>query len=114
MKLSKFTIIRLCLYTLLCLFILSLCVFRYMDIPCFFKENFDIVCPSCGVSNATINILKLNFTEAFKHNFIFTTVIFPLSVFLIIEDIVCLFSRRVVKKKSMSLIQVVVGGGLDE
>ena len=35
---------------------------------CFFKENFNIICPFCGGSRFFFNLITFHFVEAFKYH----------------------------------------------
>ena len=64
---------------------------------CFFKENFDIYCPSCGGTRCIINLINGNILDAFLYNpFIFIIVIylFLLNIIYILNTI---FNKKILK-----------------
>ncbi|MBR5307897.1 MAG: DUF2752 domain-containing protein [Clostridia bacterium] len=40
----------------------------YFDISCVFLEFFNIPCPGCGMTRATLSLLRLDFLNAVKYN----------------------------------------------
>jgi hypothetical protein len=56
-----------------------------ITIPCFFSYVFDLHCPGCGLTRAFIEILRLNFKEAWSYNPIIFIII-PSMGYFIIKD----------------------------
>ena len=56
-----------------------------MTVPCLFKTFFNISCLGCGLTSASIHILKLEFVKAFSCNPIIFIII-PLSLILLIKN----------------------------
>lgn len=63
---------------------------------CYIKENFGILCPSCGITRGTEALLNFNFILAIKYNAYFTLILFPIFLILFVDDIICM----IIKKKS--------------
>lgn len=57
--------------------------FTDIGIPCFFNKISGLKCPGCGITHMCMDLLKLDFSAAFKHN----PVIFSLSPFLFVAFI---------------------------
>jgi len=56
-----------------------------LRIPCFFTFCFGINCYGCGMSDAFLEIIKLNFIEAFRLNFLVYPFIIGVTWYLIVE-----------------------------
>lgn len=70
---------------------------------CHIKENFGILCPSCGITRATKAILSLDFALAMEYNAYFTLILLPTFLALLVDDIVCMvFNKR-------SLVDMILG-----
>ncbi|MCI8518951.1 MAG: DUF2752 domain-containing protein [Clostridia bacterium] len=61
---------------------------------CYIKENTGILCPSCGITRATKEILSLNFPLALEYNAYYTIVLFPIFFILLTDDILCMIFRK--------------------
>ena len=64
-KNEKFGIVRAIIYIISIVLIL-LVVIGKIKTSCYFKDNFGIICPACGLTRATISIIHLNFYEAIQ------------------------------------------------
>ena len=51
---------------------------------CFYVRNYNLLCPSCGVTRAFSSIMHFNYVDAFNFNPIFTTSFGPIFIFLFI------------------------------
>lgn len=71
---------------------------------CHIKENFGILCPSCGITRATKSILSLDFILAIEYNAYFTLVLLPVFFVLFIDDIICMIFKK------RSLVDIILGG----
>lgn len=40
----------------------------FVNSTCVYKKHFGVICPFCGGTRATLNILRLNLVEAFKYH----------------------------------------------
>ncbi len=108
MKKIKFMHVRLVVY--ICTIIILFFVYiGKIELKCYFYQMHGILCPTCGLTRATINIIKLNFGEAIKYNQFFTCVLIPLVFILIVDDIFVIFQRLILKKKSISLVEILTG-----
>ena len=95
--------IRILLYIALEIF---LCIFKFTKLlkgSCYIYQNLHILCPTCGITRATIAILNFNFKLAIQYNAYFTLVLFPIFFILIVEDIYCFI------RKKRSLVDVIFG-----
>ncbi len=55
-------------------------------IPCIWKTLFGATCPGCGLTSAFINLIQLNFTEAFYCNWLIFVLI-PIGGYYILRDL---------------------------
>ena len=108
MKKIKFMHIRLIIYvsTIALLFFVY---FGKIKTECYFNKVYGLLCPACGLTRATINIIKLNFGEAIKYNKFFSCVLVPFVFILIVDDIYVILRRLIFKKKSISLVEILTG-----
>ncbi len=100
---DKFTFkkFRILLYIILGIL---LCIFKFTNFlidSCYIYQNFHILCPTCGITRATIAILNLDFVNAIHYNAYFTLVLFPIFLVLTLEDIYCFI------RKKRSLVDVI-------
>ncbi len=108
MKKIKFEHIRITIYIIS--LILTLLVFLgKINITCYYKENFGILCPACGLTRATANILKLRFREAYELNAFYTCVLIPFVSLLVINDIYIIFKRYITGAEDVSLVEIMLG-----
>ena len=85
-----------------------------VNIPCSWKENFNITCASCGMTRATKSILMLNFKAAFGYHALFTGVFFPLTVIVLLNDLYVMGKRHITGKEDISFIEIVCGYAKNE
>lgn len=86
------------------------------NIGCFFRNNFGIRCPGCGLTRAFLSIFKFDFVSAFKYNissiflFIFLVIFNILLLYDIIfnKNIVWKFIEKIFKYYVLILVLIVV------
>lgn len=105
------TCVRLMLY-LFAVIVAVLCLNEKIYLKCTFIDKFGIECPACGSTRATLAILRGNIISAIEYNAFYSLVIFPLAVFLVLEDVYTVVKRSIFKKSKVSLIEVMFGGKL--
>lgn len=105
---KKFEYFRIVLYILGIIFLVFVAT-GGVNIPCFWKENYNIICPSCGITRATKNLVTLNFKEAYKFHPLYVCILFPFSLFLILNDIYTIIKRKITRKADISYIEIVCG-----
>lgn len=88
--------IRIVTYIIIGILFFILKFTNVINWTCYINENFGILCPSCGITRASIAILNFNFPLAVARNAYFTLVLFPIFLILFIDDVVCM----IMKKKS--------------
>ena len=71
------------------------------NIGCFFRNNFNIICPGCGLTMAFISIFNFDFINDFKYNIISI----PLFIVLIILNVLFIYDIIYNKNKSWNLIE---------
>ena len=64
-----------------------------------------IKCAGCGVTRAFTLFMHLNFKDAMSYNNVFTISVFPISIFLMLEDSLVLLLRKLKKIKRLSLLE---------
>lgn len=109
-KKIKFEHIRLFIYFLSVVLIFFVVIGK-VNIGCYYKDNYNIICPACGLTRATISILKLDFVSAYKYNSFYTIVLLPLVLILIINDIYVILKRKCTKVNEFSLVEILLGEG---
>lgn len=108
MKKIKFEYVRAIIYIIS--LILTLLVFLgKINFSCYYKEHFGILCPACGLTRATINILQFKFIEAYKLNAFYTCVLVPFVTVLVINDIYIILKRHITGIKDISLVEIMLG-----
>ena len=112
-KNEKFGIVRAIIYIISIVLIL-LVVIGKIKTSCYFKDNFGIICPSCGLTRATKSIIQLKFSEAFQYNAVYTCAVLPFLIILLINDFYTLFQRYVLKRHNISYIEIILGYLKDE
>lgn len=103
------TCVRLALYLLVAI-VVVFGVKGKIYLNCFFVEKFGITCPACGATRATVAVFSGNILSAIEYNAFYSLVIFPLTMFLVLEDVYTVVKRSVYKKSKVSLIEVMFGG----
>lgn len=112
-KKMKFEYVRLFLYMVM-IIIVACVVSGSITTSCYFKDNYNILCPACGLTRATINILKLNFIDAYKYNAFYTVVLAPFSLVIIFNDVYVIIKRLITRKKEFSIVEIVLGEAKNE
>ena len=77
----------------------------HLGYRCPIKAVFGVPCPGCGITRAFANIMHFNFQKAISYNAFFVFGLFPVSVFLIIDDIITIILRYLKKTKRKSMIE---------
>ena len=107
---TTFSYLRLLFYVLI---LLLLACFYWFGIPyigCYWNNQYHIICPTCGVSRSTIALLHFNFSRAISHHLLFSCLLFPAFLILILDDIVMIIKRMITRKKGYSFIEILLGG----
>ena len=60
----------------------------------YIKESTGFLCPSCGITRATKEILNLNIPLAIEYNAYYTLVLIPIFTILFVDDIICIIIRK--------------------
>ncbi len=90
LKLLKSPVFRIFAYVLLFLIFVFLDNFSFEQLSiCPFERFFDVTCVGCGTTRAFVKIMQFDFSGAFELNPLFTAFIFPASVLVFIQDIIC-------------------------
>lgn len=72
---------------------------------CLYKNVTGANCPTCGVTRAFSSIMHFRFIDAYNLNQIFTLVIFPISLIVIIEDSINIIISFIIRKENCSLLE---------
>ena len=107
-KTKIFSYIRLAIYTA-AIFAAVMLINGKITTSCYWNDKYGILCPTCGMTRATINILRLNFREALKYHAVYTGIIFPIAFILVVNDIHMIFKRCLTKKMELSIIEKICG-----
>jgi Protein of unknown function (DUF2752) len=80
------------LISLVCLYIMISIILKSLTtidicIPCLWKTFFHFRCPGCGLTRAFVNLIQMNFAEAFKNNWSIYVII-PFGFYAIINDFI--------------------------
>lgn len=79
-----------------------------IHIPCMFKKITGLYCPGCGVTRMCMNLIKLNFYEAFRSNQV-CFFVFPVLAVIFARRAYCYVKYGAVKnEKWMSVIVVII------
>ncbi|MBQ8337806.1 MAG: DUF2752 domain-containing protein [Oscillospiraceae bacterium] len=62
-------------------------------------------CLGCGVTRGFCAFMHFDFATAFEYNIVFTCAVFPICIFLMLEDSISLILRRLKKTKRLSFIE---------
>ena len=90
----SFKLIRIIFYIVLAILLILLRFTNILDFSCYINDTFHILCPTCGMTRATIAILNFDFARAIWHNAYYTLILFPIFLILLIDDIVCLILNK--------------------
>ena len=107
-KIKVFSYIRLAIYTAAIIAAVML-IQGKITTHCYWNDHFHILCPTCGITRATINILMLNFSEAIRYHAVYTCMLFPLTIILVINDMYTIFKRGITKNQKLSIIEKICG-----
>lgn len=91
---KSFKLIRIILYIILAILLILLKFTNIFMFNCYINDTFHVLCPTCGITRATIAILNFDFLYAISHNAYYTLVLFPIFFILFIDDIVCLLLNK--------------------
>lgn len=75
---------------------------------CFFKSNYNFLCPTCGVTRAFSSLMHFNFKQAYFFNPVFTISFGPIFMFLFIEDFIKITLNFFKKDYKYSIIEFIV------
>lgn len=97
-----FICIRIVVYILI-IYVTCKLIANNTRLVCDWNEKYDILCPSCGATRATLAILSGNIFLSLNYNLVYTVAVFPLIVILIVEDLLMILLRifRLTKKRSL-------------
>lgn len=73
---------------------------------CVYRELFGMLCAGCGVTRGFCAFMHLDFFMASQYNPVFAYAVFPISIFLMLEDSVVVVLRRLKKIKRKSLLEL--------
>lgn len=75
---------------------------------CVFKNKYNLLCPTCGVTRAFSSLMHLNFKQAFCFNPVFTLSFGPIFIFLFLEDFFKITFQKFKKDYKYSIIEYIV------
>jgi len=103
-KNDKYSCIRIIVYIVMIIFLILL-VNEKIKTSCYWYDNYGFLCPTCGITRATISILHLEIMKAISYNFYYTCILFPLAMFYIFNDIFVVLARLLFKQERLSHIE---------
>lgn len=101
---------KLCILSIIYALVLLFILFYYWlclnghGFSCCFQKHFGIQCISCGATRSFLSLMRLDIINAIRYNPIFTLVIYPFTLFFILQDYIVTLFNVVRKKQSISLI----------
>ena len=102
-----FDIVRVICYILFLLFFALVPLeFFKANAFCVYRELFGMLCAGCGVTRGFCAFMHLDFFMASQYNPVFAYAVFPISIFLMLEDSVVVVLRRLKKIKRKSLLEL--------
>lgn len=108
-KKIKFYNVRMIIYIISVILVLFVFVGKISP-KCYFYENYGFLCPACGLTRATISILKLKINDAISYNAFYALVLMPFLMFLIIDDVYNIVKRSVCKEQNRySIVEIILG-----
>lgn len=110
MKKIKFEYVRIVIYVI-SIILTILTIVGKINLLCYWKENYGILCPACGLTRATISIMQFKFQKAFELNAFYTIVLIPFVLILVLNDLYVIIKRHITKKKDISLVEIMLGEG---
>lgn len=110
-KMRIFSWIRIILYFILFVsFIIIPTSYFINNTICHFHNITGYLCPTCGVTRAFSSILHFNIINAFSYHPLFTILVFPISLFVIIQDTFSIIKREINKENIYSLLEAIFLG----
>ncbi len=74
---------------------------------CMYYNFLGVKCAGCGVTRGFTSFMHFDFARAYDYNSVFTCAVFPVCIFLILEDTAVIILRAFNKTKRKSLIESV-------
>lgn len=108
LKKIKFEYVRIALYIISIIAVIFV-VNGTINTNCHWYEKYGFLCPTCGLTRATKYIFLLDFKNAIKYNFFYSSILFPFVTILVFNDIYVLVKRHFFKKKELSFIEILLG-----
>ena len=109
----KFEYVRIILYVIILISITAVIIFE-INIPCFWKENFGITCPSCGITRATKSLIHFHIHDAMEYNGFYTLILVPFVLILFFNDAFMILKRKIFKINDISYVEILLGYGQHE
>lgn len=102
-----FAFIRISCYIILFLTFIIIPTNYFINNPanCIIRTNFGFFCPCCGVTRCFSCLLHFRFQEAIHYNIVFALAIYPICLFVFIDDSVKSMIRIISKKEIYSILE---------
>lgn len=111
LKFRIFSWIRILIYLSLVITFIIIPTSYFMDHTiCHFHNITGYLCPTCGVTRAFSSLLHFNIANAFSYHPIFTILIFPIFLFVFIQDTFTIIKREIKKININSFIEAILFG----
>ena len=72
---------------------------------CIYSNLFSFECAGCGVTRGFCAFMHFDFALAYSFNPVFTVAVFPIAIFLMLEDTIHIVARTLFKKNTQSVIE---------
>lgn len=104
-KKNIFHLSRLGIYffAILCIYIPNLDYLMSTSI-CYWYNNYQLLCPMCGGTRSFLNFMHLRFYQAFLYNSPLTLGLYPIMLFLILQDSYTIIANSFFNKNGISLL----------
>lgn len=107
-KIKIYTCIRVIIYivAIICFLLIAA---EKITTHCYWNDNYNFKCPTCGMTRATICLSNFNIREAIKYNWYYVCVLLPIAGILVFNDVYVILKRIITKKNEYSIIEKISG-----
>ena len=112
-KNNVFEKVRLTIYIISIIIAIVVLITGYEG-SCYWRENYRILCPTCGFTRATTSFMRLDFKNAIEYNAFYTCILLPLVLYLVINDVFVIIKRKITKRDEISYVEIILGGASNE
>lgn len=111
LKIKIFSWIRIFIYLALFITFFIIPTSYFIDNTiCHFHKITGYLCPTCGITRAFSSILHFNLINSFSFHPVFTILVFPITLFIIVQDLYTIIKREITKNNKYSFIEAIFLG----